>query len=139
LKRIYFGGAVTATKPNAPARLSEAAEAWTVVMKDVTNISALDAFIRRFGDTFYGDLAKARLADLKQQAEAAQQTAKKKSKEEARAKAESEHHRLAMLQQEDERRRAAEAAQQAAKRKSEEEARTNQQVIDLKRDSERQQ
>lgn len=42
---------------------SAAAEAWPLV-KDTTNIAALDAFIRRFGDTFYGDLARARLADL---------------------------------------------------------------------------
>jgi hypothetical protein len=53
--------------PAPPVRphLTEAAEAWTVT-KDTTNIPGLEAFIRRFGDTYYGDLAKVRLAELKQ-------------------------------------------------------------------------
>ncbi len=42
---------------------SSAAEAWPLV-KDTTNVSALEAFVRRYGDTFHGDLAKARLAEL---------------------------------------------------------------------------
>jgi hypothetical protein len=97
--------------PAAPARLSEAAEAWTLV-KDTTNISGFEAFIRRFGDTFYGDLAKSRLADLKQQAETAQHAAtaaKMKSGDDARAKVEGEQQRLAMLQQQEDEKRRAEA------------------------------
>jgi formylglycine-generating enzyme required for sulfatase activity len=66
-------------------------------VKDTTSPAALEAFIKRFGDTFYGDLAKARLADLKQ-AEAIQQAAKK-FEDDARAKAEAERQRLAMLQE----------------------------------------
>jgi uncharacterized caspase-like protein len=102
LKRIYFGGEAKATKPDAAA-LSEAAEAWTLV-KDTTNVAALDAFTHRFGNTFYGDLAKARLADFTKKAEAAQQdadAAKKKSDEEVRAMAETERQRIAMLQQQE--------------------------------------
>ncbi len=53
-----------ATPPaRAPSKASEAAEAWSLV-KDSTSTAALDAFIRRYDDTFHGDLAKARLADL---------------------------------------------------------------------------
>lgn len=50
---------------NQQAWTSEAAEAWNVA-KDTQSVATLEAFIRRFGDTFYGDLAKDRLADLKQ-------------------------------------------------------------------------
>jgi uncharacterized caspase-like protein len=111
LKLIYFGGEATASKPDTPASLSEAGEAWTLV-KDTTRISTLDAFIGRFGETFYGDLAKARLIDLKQQAEAAQQAAdaaQKKSEEEASVKAEAERQRLVMLQQQENEKRRSEA------------------------------
>jgi hypothetical protein len=45
--------------------LSEVAEAWDRT-KNTRSIAALDAFIRRFGDTYYGDLAKVRLAALRQ-------------------------------------------------------------------------
>jgi formylglycine-generating enzyme required for sulfatase activity len=44
--------------------LSEAAEAWTVV-KDTTSIAALEAFLARFKDTYYADLARLRLEELK--------------------------------------------------------------------------
>jgi formylglycine-generating enzyme required for sulfatase activity len=68
--RVVFkpalSGAVQALPP-APARHSEAADAWSVA-KDTKSIATLEAFIRRFGDTFYGDLAKERLAELKQPA-----------------------------------------------------------------------
>ena len=111
--RFYFN----ATTPSAPAstpatssqpRLTEAAEAWDRA-KDLLSVPALEAFVRRFGDTYYGDLAKMRLAELKQ-AEAAKQAveAAKKAEENAGAKAEAERQRLAMLQQEE--RKRAEAA-----------------------------
>jgi hypothetical protein len=56
-------------KPSEPVRpqrstASEAAEAWAAV-KDANQTAPLEAFIRRYGDTFYGDLAKARLTQLK--------------------------------------------------------------------------
>jgi hypothetical protein len=39
------------------------AEAWSAI-KDTNSIPALEAFIRRYGNSFYGDLAKARLEEL---------------------------------------------------------------------------
>src|SRR5262249_50049641 len=60
--------------------------------------------IKRYGDGFYEDLARARVSELKQ-AEAASQaaeTAKKRADEEVRAKAEADRQRLAMLQQQQE-------------------------------------
>jgi hypothetical protein len=57
-----------------PSRFgSEAAEAWDRT-KETTSVVALEAFIRRFGDTYYGDLARARIAELKE-AEAAKKAA----------------------------------------------------------------
>src|SRR5262245_4586348 len=103
VRRVYLTGqpapSVQPQAPAVPTRPSEAAEAWTAT-KDTANNAALEAFIKRFGDTYYGDLAKVRLAELKQAAEVA---ARKKADEEARAKAEAERQRLAMLQREDER------------------------------------
>src|SRR5262245_62697882 len=46
----------------ASARLSEVAEAWDRV-KDANSIAALEAFLTRYRDTFYADLAKARIED----------------------------------------------------------------------------
>jgi hypothetical protein len=94
--------------PPAPAP-SEAAEAWQLV-QNTQSVAALEAFVRRFGDTFQGDLAKVRLSELKQ-AEASRpaEAAKKKADDEARAKAEAERQQLALLQQEEERKRAEEA------------------------------
>jgi len=43
---------------------SEVAEAWRAT-SGTTNAAVLESFIRRFGDTIYGDLAKARLLELK--------------------------------------------------------------------------
>jgi uncharacterized caspase-like protein len=42
----------------------EAAQAWAAA-KDTTSPAILEAFIRRFGDTFYADMARARLEELK--------------------------------------------------------------------------
>lgn len=66
--------------PGTPSSANEAKEAWNGI-KDAASIPALEAFIRRFPDTFYSDLAKVRLADLQQQAAAA----KKKAEESALA------------------------------------------------------
>jgi hypothetical protein len=46
------------------ARKSEAAEAWDAV-KDTTNSTPLEAFIERYGTTFFAELARARLGELK--------------------------------------------------------------------------
>lgn len=56
--------------PRAPASASssvssnEIAEAWRAV-STTTNSTVLEAFVRRFGDSIYGDLARARLQELK--------------------------------------------------------------------------
>jgi formylglycine-generating enzyme required for sulfatase activity len=62
-QRVLFGGEAKAT-PSSPLRLSEAAEAWDRA-KDGTSVAVLEAFIARYKDTFYADLARARIADLK--------------------------------------------------------------------------
>ena len=53
-----------------PARLSEAAEAWAAT-KDTTSIAVLEAFIARYKDTFYAELARARIEEVKKQQVAA--------------------------------------------------------------------
>jgi uncharacterized caspase-like protein len=52
------------------AKLSESAEAWSVV-KGSANTAVVEAYIARFKDTFYAELARARLDELKKQAAAA--------------------------------------------------------------------
>ena len=64
-QRVLFGGEAKAT-PSPPMRLSEAAEAWDRA-KDGTSVTALEAFVARYKDTYYADLARARIADLKKQ------------------------------------------------------------------------
>lgn len=54
---VKAGAAQGATK-------SEAAEAWDAI-KDTTNPALLEAFIKRYGTTFFADIAKARLDELK--------------------------------------------------------------------------
>jgi formylglycine-generating enzyme required for sulfatase activity len=63
---VYFGGKseLPAAASPTPQRLSEAAEAWTIV-KDTTNIAALEAFMARFKSTYYADLAALRVEELK--------------------------------------------------------------------------
>jgi hypothetical protein len=55
-----------APEPKAVGRLSEAAEAWDR-SKDATNIAALEVFIGRYKDTYYADLARLRIDELKKQ------------------------------------------------------------------------
>jgi len=43
---------------------SEAAQAWSAA-KDTTNVAVLESFIQRYKGTFYADLARARLDDLR--------------------------------------------------------------------------
>lgn len=92
--------------PNIPApadagttTVSAAAEAWDRI-KETRDAAVLEVFIARFGDTFFGDLAKARLAALRE-----------------------EQRRLALLQQQKEDQSRAEAAAAEARRKAEEEKR----------------
>jgi uncharacterized caspase-like protein len=64
--RFYFNPAARA--PSAASgmqlRLSEAAEAWSAT-RDTTNIAVLGAFVSRYKDTFYAELARARIEELK--------------------------------------------------------------------------
>ena len=67
--RFYFNPAAQTAEPaksTPPGRISEAAEAWDRT-KDATSIAMLEIFIARFKDTYYADLARARIADLKKQ------------------------------------------------------------------------
>jgi uncharacterized caspase-like protein len=52
-----------APAPAVHLRSSEAAEAWNAT-KDTTNVAVLGAFVARYRDTFYAELARARIADL---------------------------------------------------------------------------
>src|SRR5882672_2200788 len=49
---------------NAPSSTNEAAQAWAAT-KDATNPAVLEAFVQHYGATFYADLARARLDELK--------------------------------------------------------------------------
>jgi Caspase domain/PAN domain len=66
--RVLFGGEGKpgAAPPAGPARLSAAAEAWSVT-KDTTNVAALEAFIARYKDSYYADLARLRIEELQKQ------------------------------------------------------------------------
>jgi hypothetical protein len=69
--RFYFSPpAVEAAAPRAqappPSTAREAFEAWSLTM-DTTNLTVLRAFIARYGDTFYAELARARMAELHRQ------------------------------------------------------------------------
>jgi hypothetical protein len=63
--RFYFNptSETAATPQVAVARLSEAAEAWDRT-KDTSSITVLEAYIVRYKDTFYAELARARLDEL---------------------------------------------------------------------------
>jgi uncharacterized caspase-like protein len=98
---------------------TEAERAWGLA-KGTASITALEAFIRRFGDTYYGDLAKMQLAELRQAA-SAKEAATSKAEEEAQAKAAAERQRLAMLRAEQDGKR---IADDAAAKKAAEEAQT---------------
>jgi uncharacterized caspase-like protein len=56
----------TSDQPKNPENFgsSEAAQAWSVA-KDTTNVTVLESFIQRYKETFYADLARARLDDLR--------------------------------------------------------------------------
>lgn len=64
----FYFVAPTAGAPTESAsrsrREDEATQAWAAV-KDTTNTTVLEAFIKRFADSFYSDLARARLEELK--------------------------------------------------------------------------
>jgi len=70
LPEVYFAGEPSTATPAASARLSEAAEAWDRT-KDATSSVVLEAFIARYKDTFYAELARARIQLLERQRAAA--------------------------------------------------------------------
>jgi hypothetical protein len=70
---VYFAGAQAEPLKQAPpalagasARLSEAAEAWDRT-KDTTRVTVLERFVSRYEDTYYADLARDRIEELKKQ------------------------------------------------------------------------
>jgi caspase domain-containing protein len=80
---FYLHGKVEiTTKPNAPqlpqvgpprqGMEDQAAKAWTAT-QNTTSIAVLEEFIRQFGDTIYGSLARARLGELRKSQEAVTQ------------------------------------------------------------------
>jgi formylglycine-generating enzyme required for sulfatase activity len=66
--RVYLAGLPKdgeVKPPIAPPPVGDpAASAWATV-KDTTSVPLLEAFIKRYGDSFYADVARARLDDLK--------------------------------------------------------------------------
>jgi uncharacterized caspase-like protein len=64
--RFYFNPVadMPAPQPTADTRAREASEAWSAA-KDTRSLAVLDAFIARYGDTFYAELARARVAELR--------------------------------------------------------------------------
>ena len=72
--RFYFDLAASAPPssaaasqlPSAPSRLSDASEAWDRT-KDTTTIAILEAFVKRYEGTYYADLARLRMEELKKQ------------------------------------------------------------------------
>jgi uncharacterized caspase-like protein len=79
--RFYFNRSAAVAAPAPPAapapqasattaRLSEAAEAWDRT-KDTASVAVLEAFIARYKDTFYAELARARVEEMKKQQVAA--------------------------------------------------------------------
>jgi uncharacterized caspase-like protein len=64
--RFYFNpaGPVPAATPVTPVRSSEAAEAWAAT-RDTRSVALLEAFILRYRDTFYAELARARIEELR--------------------------------------------------------------------------
>lgn len=72
-QRVKFGGeakVIPAPPPHRDARISEAAEAWDRT-KDTASIAVLDAFIARYKDTYYAELARARAEELRKQSASA--------------------------------------------------------------------
>ena len=70
LGEVHFAGVQTeAVKSGPPASGSlanDAERAWALA-KDTTSLGVLEAFIARYKDTFYADLARARIEDVKRQ------------------------------------------------------------------------
>jgi uncharacterized caspase-like protein len=67
LTRRYYFNPADQTAARAPAdqlRSNEASEAWSAA-KDTANRDVLDAFVARYRDTFFAELARARIEELR--------------------------------------------------------------------------
>jgi len=64
LPEVYLAGGVAPTDAAVSATVSEAADAWSAV-KETNSIAVLEAFVARHGDTFYGEVARAHIEELK--------------------------------------------------------------------------
>ena len=70
---FYFAGISAVAQPvlappvTASSPTDEAARAWSVI-QSTTSVAVMEDFIRQFGGTVYGSMARARLAELKKQA-----------------------------------------------------------------------
>src|SRR5262249_44400824 len=60
---LSTAASIQAAGPIPPLRHDDAAQAWAVT-KDTTSIAVLAEFIRVYGDTVYGGMARARLGEL---------------------------------------------------------------------------
>jgi hypothetical protein len=56
--------AAVTSRPDAAPPLNEATQAWMIV-KDTTSIPVLESFIKRYGDSFYAEVARDRIEALK--------------------------------------------------------------------------
>src|SRR5262245_13918619 len=95
-------------------------------VESMTSLSLLGVLERQHTGTPAADCISARIGELKAAQAAADTAARKRADDETRAKAEAERQRLALLQQEEERKRveaAKQAAEAASKRKADDEAR----------------
>jgi hypothetical protein len=63
---VFLAGKSEQPTAASPQKLSEAAEAWDRT-KDTTSIAAFEAFLARFKDTYYADLVRLRIEELKKQ------------------------------------------------------------------------
>jgi uncharacterized caspase-like protein len=65
-RRYYFNPAdrMLVATPADHLRLSEASQAWSAT-KDTANLDVLDAFVARYRDTFFAELARARIEELR--------------------------------------------------------------------------
>jgi hypothetical protein len=99
----------------APQPTSDVAQAWAAA-QGTTSQAVLEDFIRRYGDSFYSTLARARLEELKKQAREAEAAARAKEAAEAKAA------EAARIKAEQEAKAAEAKAAEAARIKAEQEA-----------------
>ena len=65
LRQVHFGGPTAAPMTGKLAPQSEAEQVW-LLTKESRDKTVLEAFIARFGDTFYAEMARAQLREIAQ-------------------------------------------------------------------------